>query len=296
MDGIKGKVFKHMLYHQDSKTCTPHKETKFGAGISIVCRDVATSGSMTQLSVDATLTVLQDYFTMDIYGEAGIGFSSAAQLPKVGERFGNSSVLLGTGSINFNSRDKHLLGNFSVRTNTAPYLCANADLGFDIKPGSWNVWAGRRDNPITVKLLCKDWIAFNSWFDVSNERVQLGIEQEVNVYARSPWLKVAGKDVRPYAGFGFHFLAQTEVEFQPKVKVREAQLKLAAHAAIGAEYKKDDEIKEWTLAGAYLSGNCHYKNTDKEAFIEGSLSGKIVVCMVKVGVNMEVKHDLRPAS
>ncbi len=291
MDGIGGKVFKRMRYDRATKDYFPDEATKFGAGLDLYCLD-QTMGASLRLKATAELTIYEDYFNMEIRGDMGVGFKEA----KADYDFATiKPTVVGTGFIGYNSKDKQLLGEFNVYTNMSPVLCAGGQMGILVKQGYWNVYIGKKSDPIVAKLLCLDAIKFQSWFDLSNEKLELGLQQDVSLWARSPWFNVLNYEVQPYLGFEYHFLAEATILFKPTFKIQEAILDMEVYAAIGTLYKNKVSGKEgdWVLAGAYFAGGAHYKNTDTEAYIKGHLEGKLILVGISIGVDMDLHKDLK---
>lgn len=294
MDGVGGKVYNHMLYDTEKDEYLPHSETKFGVrfeaflvdGIEGAPRNAL--GNTVRMNVGMEVIILEDYFSIGIDGDVGVGFPQ--ELDK-GTDYGKCLVT-GSGFLNYNSKEEHLLGEFDVTFNTSPLLCAGGTMGMSIKKDYWNVYVGKRTTPVYAKILCKELATFNAWFDLSTERFEVGLKQDIEIYAKGPWITVANKGIQPFAGFGYHFLAEVQVRVKPSLKLEEAVLELAAHAEIGAFYDKDDASRKWVLAGAYLSGVGRYKNTNEVAYIMAAVSGKIVIVGIGVDVSMDVYKEL----
>ncbi len=298
MDGIGGKVFRHMRYDRTANNYFPDQNTKFGVGANLFLVDGVPAnrdlmGRSMRLNVTAEVTILQDYFTIDIRGTTGVAFKKTIDEEATTDY--SKCMVTGDGFIGYNSKDQHVLGEFTITTNTAPLLCAGGTLGLSIKPGYWNVYVGKKESPIYAKLFCKDFAKFEAWFDLSNTYLSAGLRQRVVIAGKSPWIKVLGKEVQPFAGFGYDFMAEVGLQVSPKFRLEEASISLSAFAEVGANYKKQENgeevIKKWVLAGAYLDGSGKYKNTDEESYITAALAGKIKLLGIGVGVDMEVYKE-----
>ena len=303
MDGIGGKVFHHMTYNNDTEQYIPSDSTKYGAGVNLYVVDMSSYGRSTRMQVTAEMELLQDYFTLEIRGDVGIAYAEsgpATNIDVTGPDNSTKPLVQGDGFLGFNSQTKHLLGEFTVFTNMDPTLCAGGSMGIDITDSSWYVYVGKEVDPIYLKLLCKDFATMFAWFEIGNFGLKAGVQQDVSIWARTPWINLTTYKVRPYAGFEYHFLAMLDIQFSPNFKVNEAQLALSVQAAIGSEWenKVSGNTGDWVLAGASLSGLAHYKNTADEAFIHGELAGEIIILNIGLGVDMELHKDLSedPAS
>ncbi|NQY11748.1 MAG: hypothetical protein HRT71_19805 [Flavobacteriales bacterium] len=294
LDGVGGKVFHHMLYDPEEYTYKPYEQTKFGAGLNMYLFDPTEINF--HINATAEVTILEDYFTIEIRSYVGIkpNDPEEPERPKMGYPFNDKWMATGSGLVAYNSRDKHLLGVFSVKTHTKS-ICAGGEMGFDIKPDSWNLYVGKKADPLYAHLLCKESMSVNAWFDLSDVGMQLGLEVDLQINAETPfWIKIPGRKFKPYASFGFYFLAEVDLAFKPKLKLKEAIIYLEAHAEIGAKWESttSDKTGTWVLAGAYLKGLAHYKNTEEESYIKGELAGKITVCNISVGIELEVEKSI----
>ncbi len=249
--------------------------------------DIPTSGSVMKLRATAELTVYEDYFTMEIRGDVGVGFQDKR------ETNFNKSVINGSGYVAFSSKDLSFVGNFQVNLNTRPIVCASGELGFEINPEYWEVYVGKEANPLTVEILCIDFLKVDFWLHISKYFLDVGIRAHFEAFARSPWFKVFGTEVRPYAGFMLHFEIATRLAFQPQLKLEKAKFHLEIFAGVGAEWRKKNKSGVWNLAAVYFKGLAEYENTSAAAYVRGELAGRVEIIGIKIGVNLKLEKDLK---
>ncbi len=289
MDGIGGKVFSRMSFDLENRSYLPDPNTRFGAGLDMYIVDQGSMGKVLRMKVTSELSILEDYFNLSIRGDAAVGFQKTdSDRPSF-----KATIANGFGQVTFSSKDNHLIGKFTVQTNTAPLFCASGELGLDIGDGSWSVYMGKASQPISMKVLCLDLIKMASFFQINPQRLDVGLMMHVDLYARSPWFEVLKHQVRPYLGFEFYLETLARLQFQPKIALEEALLELEVFAGIGCEWKKKDKSGTWDLASARFSGLAHYKNTTEQAYVRGQLAGKISILGLKFDVNMNVDKDLK---
>ncbi len=294
LDGIGGKVFRHMSYDLENGTYLPDETAKYGVGVGMFLIDNSgpTSGQAMRMDVDAEVTVMEDYFTMQIRGDVGMAYEDNDLTKSI-----HSGVASGTGYLGYSTLDNTLLGQFNAQTNIAPLLCANGEMGLHVSPDYWNFYAGTQENPMTAKVLCLNAISVQSWFDIDNAGLELGLQADIDIWARSPWIKI-GRYWRPYAGFEFHFLTAVDVQFQPTVSLQEAILYLYMNSEVGVDWEKRDndgnvtDSGNWVLAGIYLEGEAHYVNRPSEAYIYGHLAGAMTVIGIGIDFDLEINKDL----
>lgn len=297
LDGIGGKVYKHMKYLRDENnlsqgTYLPNDSVNFGVGASLWMIDAASQGKTLKLKVGAEVVILDDAFEMSISGDVAVKSKDNAK-----EASMETAVISGNGFVSYSSVNNHLMGRFNVNANVSPLVCGSGELGFSVMPSSWQVYAGTKQSPITIELLCRAPLAVDSWFDIGNNYLQFGIESQFSFAAQSPWFKV-GRYWRPYAGFGWHFLTELDMEFDPNVVINNAQILMHVWGELGVDWQKrngDGDVTNEgnvTFASVELLGNVQYSQNVSESKFQGQLAGAITVLTIDISFDLNVNKTL----
>lgn len=288
LDGIGGKVFRHMAFNVEKKTYLPDPAINYGAGLDLYGMDASSTGKTFRFKLTAEATFHEDYFAFDMRGETGIGFAESGGRPPL-----DKAKIYGPGYLTYNSKNDDMLGEFKIITNTSPLLCATGSLGIDIKGSKyWRFYAGSRQEPITTKLLCLDQLKISNWFDLSNERLETGFEYDLDLSVEAPWIGAKGFKIKPYAHARFYLLALADLQLNPEFRINEAQVDLEAMFAIGAKWKALVTDGDWKLAGAYLAGTGRYSNTTDGSCLFGRVAGSVSVLGMSIGADFDVNHCL----
>jgi len=277
MTGIEGALYRHMGLQ--GAEYMPDINTNFGINVEMHLNDISTKGEVIQLIVGTEFVFYDDYFTIQINGDI-----------KAGNREGYS-LITGDGYLNFSSSTGHIIGQFNVIANTAPIICAQGQMGVEIKGSNdWNVYIGKRETPVYIKLICKDNLALESWFDIGNTKLDLGIRANYQLSARSKWFRAAGRDWSLFAGIGFGFEASTIVLWNP-FGINDALIEVSSWAEIGADWEKDNgDTGTFTLVSVSLYGMLNFA-TVPDPFIKGELAGHVEICNIGVDFDLEMDHD-----
>lgn len=288
LDGVGGKIFSRMRFNRETWEYTPDKTNRFGAGLEMYFKDIPSNGMFIKLKATAEVNVSEDYFTMELRGDVGVAFTGGANTMDF-----SKAVVSGNGFIAFSSQDNSLVGRFNVNLNMKPIICAEGQLGFEISPDYWEIYVGKELNPITVEVLCLNFLKVQMWLHVSKELLAVGLKVHFEAFARSPWFKVLGTEVQPYAGFMFHLEVATRIAFQPKIRLEEALFHIEIFAGIGVNWKRGQRSGTWNLVAVEFKGMAHYINTPEDAYVYGELSGKVEIIGIKIGVGLKLEKSLK---
>lgn len=280
MTGIDGAFFRHMS--EQSGEFLPDIETNFGINVNMYLEDISTQGQIIELIVGAEFIFYDESFEIEINGDIKVGNKNSF------------SLVTGGGYLNFSSATGFLMGQFNVMANTAPILCTQGEMGIEIcGADNWNVYIGKRASPVFIKLLCSDNASFESWFDISNTMLDLGIKGNFALEGRSGWFKLwsgAAKEWSVFAGVGFAFEVSTIVWWDP-FGINDALIEVSAWAELGADWRKDNgDTGTWTLVAVSLYGMCHFA-TVPDAYVEGQLSGHVTILNVGIGFDLQMEHE-----
>ena len=295
LDGIGGKVFKHMNYDYDTKIYTPDPNINFGVGVDMWVVDAVSLGESVKLDVSADVMVAEDYFTMAVRGDVAVASKNNGQSEPM-----DAAVVNGSGFLSFSSLDNFLIGQFDIQTNISPLVCAEGQLGLEIGPGSWYVYAGKQTDPIVAKILCVDLLTVNNWFEISNQNLKFGIQSNVSLGGRTPWFKIV-RYWSPYADFGWDFLVNLDMDFKPQVKINDAQLYIHVWGGVGVDWQKrngDGDVSDegtFVFASIDLEGNVHYHQDVSSATFQGSLAGEVTVIGLTLGFDLQMNKTMDSA-
>ena len=199
-----------------------------------------------------------------------------------------------TGIMGYYSNIKTFKGQIDVIFHTSPLLCAGGTIkfNFDGLNNTWAISAGTQEQPMYAKLLCKDWLAIEAFIEAQNSGLKAGIDLNIDIAAKSPWIDFGAVQVRGVAAFYVHLDTYVELEFQPQFRLVEAYVYLDMGASIGIDYKigGSDNINNFTIAGIALSGYGHYKAAP-EGTLNGGLSGTVIVMGISCGLSINVNYD-----
>jgi hypothetical protein len=284
-DGADGFAYSKMK-KTGPTTVVPDKTNKFGVGCKFYFTDATppTPGKTIKFGLGVEAEFNDAGFAIVLVGDASILNS----MP------GGTGLITGTGSIGYykTATYKKIAGNFSVKLNTEPLLCAGGDVGFDLRgTNNWKFWVGTQANPIGVKVLCKNFLSNTAFLEMSNTGFQAGLNMNVSLNARSPWIEITGIKVRGYAYINFGYSAYASVEWDPSFKINEATISAWLNAGIGIEYETPVNSGSVTLAGVSLSGTLQYKS-QPQSELHGALAGSITVIGFSIGFNTDVHYSL----
>lgn len=160
-------------------------------------------------------------------------------------------------------------------------------MGLDIKSfNDWNIYVGKRETPIYIKLLCSSNFSIQSWVDIYNSHIDIGLKIRQAIKGETPWI---GR-LRFYADIGFDFETSALIRWQPKFAIDEAMIALSIWADIGADWKKvSGGIKRYSLVDIQLHGLLAFKSVP-ETNIKGELGGHARICGIGVGFDLGVDH------
>lgn len=286
--GVEGFAYSKMK-KTGATTVIPDKTNKFGVGCKFDFYDQQSSGKTYMFDLGAEAEFNEGGFYIQLVGNA-----SVLNYQKVNGKYKAPGFVTGTGTLGYYKTPEcsKIAGNFSVKLNTEPIICAGGDVGLDLKgPNDWKVWVGTQQNPIGVKILCKDFLSNTAFMEVSNSGFQAGLNMNVSITAQSPWLEFTGIKVRGFAYLNFGYNAYTSIEWDPTFKINEATISAWLSAAIGIEYETPAGSSSLTLAGISLAGTLTYKS-NPESELHGSMSGSITVIGFNLGFNTPVHYSL----
>jgi hypothetical protein len=277
MTGIDGCLYRRMS--KQGGNYMPDINTNFGINVNMHLNDISTQGKIIRLVVGTEFIFFDEGFSIQINGDINVGNKNSF------------SLITGTGYLNFTSTTGFLIGQFNVSANTAPLICAQGEMGIEIKGANdWNVYVGKRETPVFFKILCKDNLALESWFDISNTQLDLGLRANFELEGRSPWFHLGARDWSLFASVGFGFEASTIIWWDP-FGINDALIEVSAWSELGADWRKDNgETGTWILVSVSLYGMLNFA-TVPDAFVDGELSGHVTVCNIGVDFDLEMHHD-----
>ncbi len=295
LDGIGGKVFKHMNYDYETKEYLPDPMINFGVGVDMWVVDAPTMGESVKLDVSAEVTVADDYFTMAIRGDVAVASKDNSKDEEM-----DAAVVNGSGFLSFSTLDNFLIGQFDVETNIQPIICAQGQLGLEVGPGSWYVYAGKQTDPMVAKILCMNLLTVNTWFEISDQNLLFGVQSNVSLSGQTPWFKIV-RHWSPYADFGWDFLVNLDMDFKPQVKVNDAQLYIHVWGGVGVHWENRNSNGEVTDSGTFvfasvdLEGNVHYHQDETDATFQGSLAGEVTIIGLSIGFDLQMNKSMQNA-
>jgi hypothetical protein len=286
--GVEGFAYSKMQ-RTNPTTVIPNNQNKFGIGCKFYFYDSQSSGKTYLFDLGAEAEFNQGGFSIQLVGNA-----SVLNYQKTNGKYQAPGFITGTGTLGYYKTPecKKVAGNFSVKLNTEPLICAGGDIGLDLRgPNNWKVWAGTQQNPIGVKILCKDFLSNTAFMEVSNTGFQAGLDMNVHITAQSPWIQFTGIKVRGFANLDFGYHAYTSISWDPTFTINEATISAWLSANIGVDYETSAGSNSLTLAGISLSGTLTYKS-QPQSELHGSLAGSITVLNLNLGFNTPVNYSL----
>ena len=272
-----------------SITIVPDKTNKFGVGCRFFFYDQQSSGKTYLFDLGADAVFNTEGFALSLSGNASI-----LNYQKQNGKFISPGFVTGTGVIGYykTAEVSKVTGNFNVQLHTSPILCAGGDVGLDLRASNnWKVWIGTQQNPIAVKVLCKNFLSNTAFMDVSNSGFTAGLGMNVDISAKSPWVQFTGIKVRGFADLAFGYNALVSLEWDPAFKINEASVSAWLSAAIGVDYETAAGQHSLTLAGVSMSGELTYKS-NPDAEIHGEMSGSITLVGFTVDMDLPVHYSL----
>ena len=286
--GAEGFAYSKMK-RTGTTTVVPDKQNKFGIGCKFYFYDQASSGKTFMFDLGAEAEFNEGGFFIQLVGDA-----SVLNYQKTNGKYHPPGFVTGSGSLGYYKTPEcsKVAGNFSVKLNTEPIICAGGDVGLDLRgPGNWKVWVGTQQNPVGVKILCKDFLSNTAFMQVSNSGFTAGLAMNVAISAHSPWIQFSGIKVRGFAYLNFGYNAYTSISWDPTFTINEATISAWLSAGIGIDYETPVASSSLTLAGISLSGTLTYKS-QPESELHGSMAGSITVIGFTLGFNTPINYSL----
>lgn len=286
LDGAAGKVYHHMAKKEaGSNKYRPEKSTNFGAGLELELFDTPSNGKSITFSLGMELELLENGFMYEMAGEAWMG-------NKVDQKSGEitSSVGEAEGFLNYNSAENHFLGNFSATVEKTPMLCAGGEMIVDITKEDWRVAIGKRPEPIYVDPLCTGNPFLQGWFDVSHERLDMGLICDFDFKAQSGWINIGVCKFRPWAQLAFNMGATTKVLWQPQFGIDEAHVWVDIYVGLGVKYKCAATNGNLTIAAVNVGGELLFATIPKTK-LTGKAKGNITVLNQNFNFNLRVDQE-----
>jgi hypothetical protein len=188
---------------------------------------------------------------------------------------------------------KSFKGEIDIVFNTSPLLCAGGKIKFDFDGlnHTWYVSAGTQQDPMFAKLLCKDWLAISAFVEAQNTGFKAGMDLNIDIKAKSPWIDFGIVEVRGTAEMYLQFSALVDLSFEPEFRLNEAYIYLAAGASVGIDWETAANSGHFTIAGIAVAGYAHYKAAP-EGNLSGGLSGTVTVLNIDCGIDLNVNYDM----
>lgn len=287
--GVEGFAYSKMK-RSNPTTVIPEKQNKFGIGCKFYFYDQQSAGKTYIFDLGAEAEFNDGGFYIQLAGNASV--LNYLKTPE--GKYKSPGFVTGTGTLGYYKTPEctKVAGNFSVKLNTEPVICAGGDIGLDLKsPNNWKVWVGTQQNPIGVKILCKDFLSNTAFMEVSNSGFQAGLAMNVHIATQSPWLEFTGIKVRGFANLDFGYTAYTSISWDPTFTINEATISAWLCANIGIDYQTPLTSNSIVLAGISLSGTLTYKS-QPESELHGAMSGSIAVIGFNLGFNTPVHYSL----
>jgi|GEM_PF-1441736 len=288
MTGVSGFAYHHMQKESPTAFPEPCRLNKLGIGVTFDFIDVPSTGKFVKLHMQLEVIINEGAWAMEMYTQAKVGNKggAASSLPPIADA---------VGIIGYYSAIKTFKGQIVVTFNTSPLLCAGGTIRFKFngQDGTWMVSAGTQAEPIYAKLLCKDWLSITTFVEAQNSGFKAGLNLNIDIAAKSPWLDFDVVKVRGTANFYLIVDAYVDLQFEPDFKLMEAYVYISAGASIGVDYETalSNGVKHFTIAGIALAGHVHYKAAP-EGNINGGMSGTITVLNIDCGLSLNVNYDL----
>lgn len=288
MYGIDGFAYHHMQRATPQSFPLPCRENKLGLGIGFIFTDVASSGKLLKLDLQLEVVINTGAWSMEMATIADVAH-------RKNDANGYSNPLAtATGIMGYYSNIKTFKGQIDVVFHTQPLLCAGGTIkfNFDGLNNTWEISAGTQAQPIYAKLLCKDWLSITTFIEAENAGLKAGMNLNIDIAARSPWLDFGNVEVRGTAAFYLILDTYVDVQFQPDFRLNEAYVYLSMGASVGVDYKlsEDGDIHTFTIAGIALAGYGHYRAAP-EGTLTGGLEGTVTVLGISCGLDINVNYD-----
>jgi hypothetical protein len=285
--GVMGYAYHHMQKATPTSFPVPCRLNKLGIGAKFNFVDTPTEGKAVILDMQLEVVINSGDWSMELYTAAKVGNlgGAAGSAPPIAQAIG----LMG-----YYSALKTFKGQIAVTFNTSPILCAGGTIKFkfDGLNNTWMVSAGTQAEPIFSKLLCKNLLSMEFFMEAANQGFKAGIDLQLNLGAKSPWVDFGAVSVRGTAALYAQLKAYVDVQFEPSFKLMEASIYLALGASIGIEY--DPLVGDngtFTIAGVSLAGNALYR-AGPEGTLKGSLAGTVTVLGISCNLAIKVDFDL----
>jgi hypothetical protein len=322
-DGGAGRVFKKMSRPTPQSEYVPDKNNNFGAGISAYFYDQS-GGGIAIFDVDFEMNIMEKGFELAMNGDALLGNNinllgkrgagSSLDSNTIGgakEKINVSrSLAKGYGSMGYSSIENIFYAKAGVTMQLSPLLCAGGEFNAYIAPNDWLFSVGTRENPLYAKLLCLDAISMKSWFSLSKSMLDVGLQQNIDLDLRTPWMGFGFAKVRGYAEFLFRFGCEAVVYWKP-LRVRDASIYADLRIALGIEYDTWLKSGKVDLIAIAFGGHLIYLSRTKEdleadrgtpkqvtdytgnsySMLSGRLYGSVTVIGIKIGVDFEAKKE-----
>jgi hypothetical protein len=278
-DGAEGLVYHHMK-KMSADQYLPDPDTKYGVGLRAFFFDTPGKGATVVFNVGLELAFMERGFIMQLDGQADVG--NTIEGGKVVK-----SIITAKGLMQYNSEEKHFLANLSATLNTSPWLCAGGEFNLDIYENKWQVSLGTRDNPIMMRLLCKDFLTAKSWLMINQNGIDLGLVNKCNIDLSTPWIGPSACQIKGYVKIDFEFGATTVIIWKPQFGVQEAKVWLDLLVALGIEYKTFFNSGNMVIASVGLGGSLAF-GTMPQTYLRGKMYGNVTVMNCGIGFDMDV--------
>ncbi len=303
LEGASGRVYHHMsrppeaTQQFDNKidtekiVYTPDSHTEYGVGLIAYFYDNAHKGDIILFDCGLEIAFADKDFSMTMNGNIYVA-------NKIEKNQKESSLIVGTGYLQFSSSEKTFIGKFTANVN-AGVICAGGEMGMLFSPDQWEVYMGKHNNPLYVSLLCAKNPQFYGWFEINQSYVDLGLKTQLDLDLTSPWIGGKKLSARAWARFMFEFGADAKVSWKP-IHVNRAHVYTQLYAGVGIDYVLLGVDGSFTVAAIYLSGDLLFTSesvnlpaTDTSpaikagTYISGKLHGEVTVLGCDFGFNME---------
>ncbi|MES2556226.1 MAG: hypothetical protein V4604_08755 [Bacteroidota bacterium] len=286
LTGIEGFAYHHMQRESPTAFPEPCRRNKLGLGVGFDFIDLPMTGKIVKLHMQLEVIINEGAWAMEMYTQGKIGNKGGAS--------GNfPPIATVTGIMGYYSALKSFKGEIAIVFNTSPLLCAGGTIKFDFDGlnNTWYVSAGTQQDPMFAKLLCKDWLAITAFVEAQNTGFKAGLDLNIDIQAKSPWVDFGIVEVRGTAAFYLHLNALVDLSFEPEFRLNEAYVYLSAGASIGIDWETAANSGHFTVAGISVAGYAHYKAAP-EGNLSGGLSGTVTVLNIDCGINLNVNYDL----
>lgn len=275
--GFGGNIYKNISRGIGGQgDFSPDSKLKFGASVSMKLNDILTTGKNIDLLVTAELEFLEDGFTAEIRGEVSIANTETGP------------IVYGEGYINFSTISNCFKGEFEVTIEKKPVICAGGKMGFEITKNSWNIYIGKKKEPIFLRFLCRESLELDAWFDISNTMLDMGLIGNFSIGGSTGWI---GKDK-----FGFSCSMEAELNIETSAliywkpfQVAEATIAVSTSFEIYCKYNFIG-ISGQIYVGAGLSGSLILTSTPVSK-IKGELAGYVETQRFKKSFKMNIEKS-----